>query len=351
MRGHHSRSAAPARLRITVFPRRPSAQVFLEPFARHQCDEGSGAGLPARHGWTAKLAVSILTNFREFAVYDCLIEPNHATGNRWPSSFHRAYQDYLEQWDEIAGMASPRRDSQRFLRQVRRTEPASAGRPAVDASFLEGDRKLAGALAREPGCATPSSEQRGLNFAVQRTIDRIIFLRICEDRGIEAYGRLRRLLNRRRTSTAACRDVYEQADDRYNSGLFHFHAEKDRAESARRRSRASSSSTTSAQGHPQAALLSPKAPTSSPSCPAEILGQVYEQFLGKVIRLTAGHQAKVEGEAGSQKSRRRLLHARPTSSITSSSTPSANCSKARRPQTGRNSSCGFSTPPAAPARS
>ena len=28
--------------------------------------------------------------------------------------------------------------------------------------------------------------------------------------------------------------------------------------------------------------------------PTEILGQVYEQFLGKVIRLTAGHQAKVE---------------------------------------------------------
>ena len=28
--------------------------------------------------------------------------------------------------------------------------------------------------------------------------------------------------------------------------------------------------------------------------PADVLGQVYEQFLGKVIRLTAGHQAKVE---------------------------------------------------------
>jgi type I restriction-modification system DNA methylase subunit len=27
---------------------------------------------------------------------------------------------------------------------------------------------------------------------------------------------------------------------------------------------------------------------------ADMLGQVYEQFLGKVIRLTAGHQAKVE---------------------------------------------------------
>ena len=28
--------------------------------------------------------------------------------------------------------------------------------------------------------------------------------------------------------------------------------------------------------------------------PADILGKVYEQFLGKVIRLTDGHQAKVE---------------------------------------------------------
>jgi len=30
--------------------------------------------------------------------------------------------------------------------------------------------------------------------------------------------------------------------------------------------------------------------------PADVLGQVYEQFLGKVIRLTAGHQAKVEAK-------------------------------------------------------
>jgi hypothetical protein len=27
---------------------------------------------------------------------------------------------------------------------------------------------------------------------------------------------------------------------------------------------------------------------------ADVLGEVHEQFLGKVIRLTAGHQAKVE---------------------------------------------------------
>jgi type I restriction-modification system DNA methylase subunit len=41
-------------------------------------------------------------------------------------------------------------------------------------------------------------------------------------------------------------------------------------------------------------LYYPDSPYEFSVLPAEILGQVYEQFLGKVIRLTAGGQAKVE---------------------------------------------------------
>ncbi|MGB7569642.1 MAG: N-6 DNA methylase, partial [Chitinivibrionales bacterium] len=41
-------------------------------------------------------------------------------------------------------------------------------------------------------------------------------------------------------------------------------------------------------------LYYPESPYEFSVLPADILGQVYEQFLGKVIRLTAGHQAKVE---------------------------------------------------------
>ena len=68
-------------------------------------------------------------------------------------------------------------------------------------------------------CATPAITQRQLNFAVQHTIDRIIFLRIAEDRGIEQYGTLLGLANGG--------EVYERllqrfrhADARYNSGCF-----------------------------------------------------------------------------------------------------------------------------------
>ena len=48
-------------------------------------------------------------------------------------------------------------------------------------------------LAKNIALRNPDSSQRELNFAVQVTIDRIIFLRICEDRGIENYGQLRAL--------------------------------------------------------------------------------------------------------------------------------------------------------------
>ncbi|WP_144395850.1 hypothetical protein, partial [Pseudomonas sp. Kh7] len=41
-------------------------------------------------------------------------------------------------------------------------------------------------------------------------------------------------------------------------------------------------------------LYYPDSPYEFSVLPAEILGQVYEQFLGKVIRLTDGHRAVVE---------------------------------------------------------
>ena len=53
-------------------------------------------------------------------------------------------------------------------------------------------RKL---LARNIALRNSQLSQRDLNDAVQLTIDRIVFLRICEDRGIEPRGSLQGLLN------------------------------------------------------------------------------------------------------------------------------------------------------------
>jgi len=58
---------------------------------------------------------------------------------------------------------------------------------------------------------------------------RNLALRICEDRGIEDYGRLRALVNGDHIYLRLCQ-LFEAADARYNSGLFHFKREKDRHE-------------------------------------------------------------------------------------------------------------------------
>jgi hypothetical protein len=67
-----------------------------------------------------------------------------------------------------------------------------------------------------------------LNTAVTLTVDRIIFLRICEDRGIEPYGQLQDLLNGPGVDKRLI-EIFCRVDDRYNSGLFHSRQEKDRA--------------------------------------------------------------------------------------------------------------------------
>ena len=84
-----------------------------------------------------------------------------------------------------------------------------------------------------------------------------------------------------------------KADEKYNSGLFHFQKEPGVSE-APDRSRRGWPWTTRFSSRSCKASTSSTAPYHFGVMPVEILGTVYERFLGKVIRLTAGHQAKVE---------------------------------------------------------
>ena len=82
--------------------------------------------------------------------------------------------------------------------------------------------------------------------------------------------------------------------------------------------------------------------------PADILGQVYEQFLGKVIRLTAGHQAKVEDKPEVKKAGGVFYTPKYIVDYIVDGRRSASCSQAGRPR--RPTGSGSSTPPAGPAR-
>ena len=244
------------------------------------------------YAWSAKLPLSILSDFEEFAVYDCRIKPGKHDTAATARIFYCTFRDYVEKWDDIASIFSRDAVWKGSFDRFAESTKAKKGTAEFDEDFLatlEGWRKE---LAQNLALRNRRLSHRELNFAVQRIIDRIIFLRICESRGIEDYGRLQGLTNGDRIYPRLCQR-FEAADARYNSGLFHFKKEPGRHEAPDELTLALDLDDRLLRDILRG-LYYPESPYRFSVISADILGHVYEQFLGKVIRLTEGHQARVE---------------------------------------------------------
>ncbi|MGA2781367.1 MAG: TaqI-like C-terminal specificity domain-containing protein [Smithella sp.] len=265
-----------------VEAKKPSVNLKDEPAAAFQI---------RRYAWSAKLPLSIITDFEEFAVYDCRIRPDQKDKADKARIIYYTYRQYADKWDEIAAVFSKDTILKGSFDKYAESSKAKRGTSEVDSAFLTEIENWRDALARNIALRNTLSV-RELNDSVQRTIDRVIFLRIAEDRGIEDYGSLRSLCNGSNTY-GRLQELFYKADDRYNSGLFHFRHEKDEVEPP-------DNLTTKLviDDKPLKEILKrlyyPDSPYEFSVLPADILGQVYEQFLGKVIRLTSDHRAVVE---------------------------------------------------------
>jgi len=244
-----------------------------------------------RYAWTAKLPLSILTDFEELSVYDCRVKPDKADKASQARVIYLTYQDYLNKWDEIASIFSKNAVLKGSFDKYAADKKNKRGTTEVDAAFLEEIADWREILARIIALRNSDLSTKDLNYAVQAIVDRIVFLRICEDRGIERLIRLQDLLNGERVYPRLC-ELFKQADERYNSGIFHFQTEPGRESPDTLTLRLN------IDDKPLKEIIKrlyyPDSPYEFSVLPAEILGQVYEQFLGKVIRLTEGHHAVVE---------------------------------------------------------
>lgn len=255
-------------------------------------DDMSPAYQVRRYAWTAKLPLSILTDFEEFAVYDCRIRPHAEDKASAARTMYLTFEDYAERWQDIAGTFSHEAVLKGSFDAYAESGKGKRGTTEVDDAFLEEIERWREELARNIADRNPALTQHDLNFAVQRTIDRIVFLRICEDRGVEEYGKLKSLID----GPGVYRRLVERfhrADERYNSGLFHFSNAKDRAE-AHDELTPDLKLDDKILRNILGSVYYPASPYEFSVLPADILGQVYERFLGKVIRLTPAHHAKIE---------------------------------------------------------
>jgi len=246
-----------------------------------------------RYGWSAKLPLCILTDFEEFAIYDTTIKPDKNQNASIGRIKYYKYTDYIEKWDEIYNIFSKEAVLRgKFDNYANNVKHDKKGTSEVDDEFLKEIEHWRLLLARNIALRNQDLSIEDLNYAVQLTIDRIIFLRIAEDRGIERYGQLEKLLQKENIYTEFAK-ICRVADEKYNSGLFHFNP-YDKEDFTTDTYTLDLTIDDAVFKEIFKNLYYPNSPYEFSLISTEILGKIYEQFLGQVIRLTPGHQAKVE---------------------------------------------------------
>ena len=253
------------------------------------------AGQLRSYGWSGNTAVGILTNFAEFAVYDCRIPPEQGDPAAEARVWHLTSAQYPAAWTRLQETLSPL-----AVRQGKHKDllaELGKGVLPVDAAFLRDMENwrstLAEQLYKQARFIDRELSQRELNQLVQRTIDRIVFLRIAEDRNLEPYGTLERVA-REKQVYEKIKNLYRAADKKYNSGLFYFELSDELSPPPPTNCPWTSTSPTMSWAKSSSRCIHRRAVTNFSVIAADILGQVYERFLGKVIEVrSADHETRV----------------------------------------------------------
>ena len=119
-----------------------------------------------RYAWSAKLPVSILTDFDEFAVYDCRNRPTKLDKASTGRVMYLTYKDYIKNWDMIYDNFSKdavlKGSFDKFVDDFK----LSRGTQEVDKAFLAEIECWRNELARNIALRNDSLTQRQLNFVV-----------------------------------------------------------------------------------------------------------------------------------------------------------------------------------------
>lgn len=176
-----------------------------------------------KYGWNAKHRLAVLTNFEYLAIYDtCHVakEDDNCAVARY-RLYH--YMEYVKKFTEISSLISRNAVySGEFDSYLDNNFPASGGYiQQVDTLFLSQINEWRVALSNElyaKGGRYASLEV--LNDVVQEFINQIVFLRICEDKNLPLYHKLKDTITDSTQLKDKLEELFRAADRRYNSGMF-----------------------------------------------------------------------------------------------------------------------------------
>ncbi|MBS1552978.1 MAG: N-6 DNA methylase [Bacteroidetes bacterium] len=238
-----------------------------------------------RYGWSAKLPVSIITDFEEFSIYDCTKKPDPKDSASVARTNYLTFREYVNEFDFIYDTFSKENVLRGSFDKFIQGNTGKKGTATVDKEFLLSLDKWRTYLAKAISKENKNLNEDEINFAVQQFIDRIIFLRIAEDRNVEPYGSLKETLSCTGNIYKNLFRLFKTADEKYNSGIFDF--KKDRISEGLTLDNKVIKTIISE-------LYYPESPYEFSVLSVEILGSAYEQFLGKQIRISNAHRVTIE---------------------------------------------------------
>jgi len=241
-----------------------------------------------RYGWTASLTLCVLTDFEEFCVYQTNnIKPHKDDHPSKARVFYckyneldkkcTQYPEFATNWDFIFGtftktailkgrfdkFADKKKKSQEtfdeeFLKSIQEWRLKIAENIVSKNKALVFDENNLDVL-----------KEQQLNSVVVKTIDRLVFLRICEDRGIEEYEQLLKI-SKQKDIYKELLNLFAKSNEIYNAGLFD--------------NKNDISYNITIDDKIVKAIIQELYDTYSfEFVPLDILGQIYENFLGDTI--------------------------------------------------------------------
>lgn len=257
------------------------------------------------YAWNAQIPFAILTNFAQFRLFDTTVKPDYdAAGVGAVADFDLRFEDYEQQWDvfeqtfgreAVAGGSLEKLLAKlkhvragRRIRGIDRMLIDLSGSEPVDKAFLahlEDFRlRLARELYRENRASFPEANTTHgaakLAEAAQRLVDRLVFIRVCEDRNIASYGELRDVVNAARDKRTELYPElvrqFRKFDERYNGYMFKAHFSEELTVPA------------DSLVDFIRSLYPPDGPYRFEAIADDILGIIYERFLGSAITVVRG---------------------------------------------------------------
>jgi type I restriction-modification system DNA methylase subunit len=239
------------------------------------------------YAWSTKeVYFVVLTDFEEFRLYDASLKPNP----KFPDEgliFEFKYTDYLNNIEKLFELSieSVKQGSLESL--LPRDTKSKRLRIPPDKSFLEDLTEWRTELAKDIHKRNPEFDVKLLNDVVQKLLDRIIFIRIAEDRRIRPDRELWEIVaqwkeeGKRKQIMTHLKDIFHRVNEDLNGDIFKTHA----------------CETVVVYSHLLADIIEnlyfPKSRYRFDAIGVELLGSIYERYLGSTIRITP-QRVKVE---------------------------------------------------------